>query len=100
MLIRFEKAAQTKRIKQPGGAYEGMSRKGVGWEGNKPFLGHKPIIKLLVSISRVAFVVDVDKAAGNQAGNQAGIQACLQVRKSNPDQTRNPHRRTLRLLLL
>lgn len=44
-------------------------------EGNKPFLGRKPIIKLLVSISRVAFFVDVDKAAGSQAGQSTIRQA-------------------------
>lgn len=47
-------------------------------EGNKPFLGRKPIIKLLVSISRVAFV-DVDKAAGNQAGQSTIRQAGRQT---------------------
>lgn len=44
-------------------------------EGNKPFLGRKPIVKLLVSISRVAFFVDVDKAAGSQAGQSTIRQA-------------------------
>lgn len=48
-------------------------------EGNKPFLGRKPIIKLLVSISRVAFFVDVDKAAGSQAGQSTIRQAARQA---------------------
>lgn len=71
-------------------------------EGNKPFLGRKPIIKLLVSISRVAFFVDVDKAArqgsqpsGRQPGTQAGRQPEAGSKSGNQIQTKpETHTRT------